>query len=381
MFNKYYFAVYVCVLSTLLLAEEQHLISYNLEEGPNLISFPIISNNSSIDIFFTLENEDLLSNYEIDPNIISVITEDALSYNNNSNWVGSLDAINTDNGYWVIIDEPVTFLFLGDAIDSNIYLLHPGSNLISYPFSVEQSTMNALNTFSTNMIYAILGQDAALLSINDSWYGSLQTFEPGKGYWFIVSDYTPFVYNVPSINVSSESQFETLDNEDFEPSYNQSTLQSIFFIESIYHSGLEVSNEVLLNVYCNDTISGQRIWNSNFTDIIVMGYDGYEQTSGYCENNQHISIDSSDNIDYFFLKGNNQWIANNFNINILSDTDFGDLNFNNILNITDIIIMLEHVLEINEFQNTHQNLLADINQDSTINIADIIINIENILNN
>ena len=25
-----------------------------------------------------------------------------------------------------------------------------------------------------------------------------------------------------------------------------------------------------------------------------MGYDGYEQTSGYCENNQHISIDSSD---------------------------------------------------------------------------------------
>ena len=55
--------------------------------------------------------------------------------------------------------------------------------------------------------------------------------------------------------------------------------------------------------------------------------------------------------------------------------------YNNILNITDVIILLEHVLEINEFQNTHQNLLADINQDTNINIADVIINIENILNN
>ena len=43
--------------------------------------------------------------------------------------------------------------------------------------------------------------------------------------------------------------------------------------------------------------------------------------------------------------------------------------------------MLEHVLAINSFSNTHQLLLADINQDTSINITDLIINIENILNN
>ena len=113
-----------------------------------------------------------------------------------------------------------------------------------------------------------------------------------------------------------------------------------------------------------------------------MGDDGFEQTSNYCENNQKILINSSEiNDHYYFLKGDDKWIANNFNINILSDSNFGDLNYNNILNITDVIILLEHVLEINEFQNTHQNLLADTNQDTNINIADIIINIENILNN
>ena len=112
MFNKYYFVVYFIISSTILHADEQYVISYTLEEGPNLISLPIVSNNSSIDVFFTEENENLLSNYEIYPNIISIITEDELSYNNNSNWVGSLDNINTNKGYWLIADQAVTFLLV-----------------------------------------------------------------------------------------------------------------------------------------------------------------------------------------------------------------------------------------------------------------------------
>ena len=79
MFNKYYFIAYLFISSTIFLADEQHVISYTLEEGPNLISFPIITDNSSIDLFFTLENENLLSNDEIHSNIISVITEDEFS--------------------------------------------------------------------------------------------------------------------------------------------------------------------------------------------------------------------------------------------------------------------------------------------------------------
>ena len=382
MFNKYYFVVYFSIMS-FVLSDEQHIISYTLEEGPNLISFPITLDNNSIDLFFTSENANFHSNYSIDQSIISIISEGELTFNNNSNWVGSLNQINTDQGYWMILDQNVTFLLEGENINNNVYFLHPGANLISYPFSIGQSSINALNLFSTDMIYAILGENAALLSINNSWYGSLDTFEPGKGYWFIVSDYSPFVYNQPDINSSSINQEHNInDYNDFEPSYNQSTLQSVFFIESIYHSGEEISNDILLNLYCNDTITGQSIWNSNFTDIVAMGDDGFESTSNYCIQNEKISINSSENVNsYYFLKGNDNWLSNNFNINILSDVNFGDLNFNNILNITDVIIMLEHILEINYFQNSHQLLLADINDDANINIADIIANIENILNN
>ena len=382
MFNKYYFVIYFSIMS-FVLSDEQHIISYTLEEGPNLISFPITSDNNSIDLFFTSENANFHSNYSIDQSIISIISEGELTFNNNSNWVGSLDQINTDQGYWMILDQNVIFLLEGENINNNVYFLHPGANLISYPFSIAQSSINALNLFSTDMIYAILGENAALLSINDSWYGSLDTFDPGKGYWFIVSDYSPFVYNQPDINSSSFNNWHNInDYDNFEPSYNQSTLQSVFFIESIYHSGEAVSNDILLNLYCNDTITGQTIWDSNFTDIVAMGDDGFEITSNYCMQNQKISINSSENSNsYYFLKGNDNWLSNNFNINILSDVDFGDLNFNNVLNITDVIIMLEHILEIHYFQNTHKILLADINHDSNINIADIIANIENILNN
>ena len=45
------------------------------------------------------------------------------------------------------------------------------------------------------------------------------------------------------------------------------------------------------------------------------------------------------------------------------------------------IIMIEHITEINIIDNLHKSLLADINLDEIINITDIIINIEYILNN
>ena len=69
------------------------------------------------------------------------------------------------------------------------------------------------------------------------------------------------------------------------------------------------------------------------------------------------------------LKGNNQWSPNNFSIITLSDIDFGDLNFDHIINIVDIIFMVEHIIDTHDLNNNHQLLLADINQDQIINIA------------
>ena len=80
----------------------------------------------------------------------------------------------------------------------------------------------------------------------------------------------------------------------------------------------------------------------------------YTNHKNYCEQNQNVTF-KSPTLDYplYLLKGNDEWIAYNFNINILSDTNFGDLNFNNIINITDIIIMLEHIIDSFEILNNH----------------------------
>ena len=55
------------------------------------------------------------------------------------------------------------------------------------------------------------------------------------------------------------------------------------------------------------------------------------------------------------------------------------MNFDNNLNITDIVILIEHIIEINEIINNHQLLLSDSNQDDMINVTDLIINLTLIL--
>ena len=112
-----------------------------------------------------------------------------------------------------------------------------------------------------------------------------------------------------------------------------------------------------------------------------MGNDGYGWTNDYCTANEKVEIKNNSGDKLHIVRGGNEWIANNYNIITLSDTNLGDLNFDNNRNITDIIIMIEHITEINTINNPHKILLADINLDETINISDIIINIEYILNN
>ena len=73
------------------------------------------------------------------------------------------------------------------------------------------------------------------------------------------------------------------------------------------------------------------------------------------------------------------WQANNFEIITLSDCELGDVNFSYTLNVSDIIMIIEHIISTSLFENEHKILLADINQDYLINISDLVIIIEKIL--
>ena len=376
--KAYYFIVFFSLFSFIKAENGDYFFFYNLNAGANLLSFPLITDNNDIDIFFDNNNTNLISNFNIPEKLISVISEGQISLFIENNWVGSLDEISSSKGYWLILDEPISFLYNGSSLDYEFYSLHPGSNLISYPFNTEQSIYDVLPFASQDMFSAIIGQNESLLIHENQFYGSLNTFKPGQGYWFIANDYSVFNYLNP-VNSNSINFNNTLDTEI--SNVNQSILQSIYFIESIYIDGDENIEEKLLTVSCGENIVGQKNWHGKFSDLIAMGNDGYDWTTDYCDVNESIKIKDDSLNELYLIKGNDQWIPNSYSIVTLSNADFGDINFDQTKNIGDIIIMIEHITDINSIYNNHAILLSDINSDQIINISDIIINIEDILEN
>ena len=375
--NKYYIVTFILTCFAFC---EDLVYEYNLTQGANLVSFPVITENYAIDYFFSSSNNNLYSTSAVEDHINSIITEGELTFIQDGEWIGSLSEINTKKGYWLIAEENISFVIISEDQSENLYYLHPGGNLISYPFNQEQPYYEAIPFLSENLL-AVLGENEALYNNNGMLMGSLQTFKPGKGYWFILNEYSPFQFNQPGLNTNLNHNIENIVRDDEELPFNQSTLQSAFFIESIFLSGEQNFETINLEAICNNITVGKSDWQGEFSDLIVMGDDGFDLTQNYCTNDQNIIIQNNNSNQVLYnISGETNWQANNFELLILSDSDFGDLNFNQIINISDIIIMIEHIIGANSFNNNHQELLADINQDNAVNVADVISIISQILN-
>ena len=138
-------------------------------------------------------------------------------------------------------------------------------------------------------------------------------------------------------------------------------------------------DDISLSIYCNNKLVGNKDWTGQYSDLIAMGDDGYEWTYEYCETNDPVTIKNNSQ-EFFIIKGNDTWSANNYSIIVLSDIESGDINFDHTINIADIVIMVNHIIDTDILNNDHKKILADINQDEIINVADLIINIETIIN-
>ena len=92
------------------------------------------------------------------------------------------------------------------------------------------------------------------------------------------------------------------------------------------------------------------------------------------ENLQNVSItlEKDDLLSSMYIIGNRQWENNNISIISVSNFQLGDINLDEIINITDIIIAIDHIIDNNLITNSHQLLLSDVNSDGNINITDII---------
>ena len=250
------------------------VIDFNFSAGNNLISlYSMPPEDSSVEtVFGPLGNA-----------VTDIIGESQLAFNlPNIGWVGSLDTLYKDKGYWVRLDENANLPVYGLPTDNVEYVIHEGANLISYPFQTSQSIEDALPDFVQQNIWAIFGQGISAMNINGQWLGSLNSFEGGYGYWIIAMDNFVFEYNQPSgISLSSSN---SIIQPPRELDFYQSVQQSFYFIEDLelIDNDIEIGDWIV--AYNDDVIVGSRMWNGQYTDIPVMGYDSSDSnTIGYCK--------------------------------------------------------------------------------------------------
>ena len=255
--------------------------NYDLYEGNNLISFYSIPPESD-DVSFVFDS--------VGSSISNIFGEGAYAQQiPNFGWIGSLQQISPEDGYWVRMSEDTPFNVYGLPIGIIEYEVHSGANLLSYPYDFSQDVQAALPDDVEDKIYAIFGQNISALNINGMWLGSLSSFEPGKGYWYIANE--PFVFEYSTLAGSSFSR-NYLDSPPSEIDYYQSTQQAFYFIEELNLNHYNVESGDWIVAYNGETIVGSRMWNGNYTDIPVMGFDSGSQgeeidadlnTYGYCK--------------------------------------------------------------------------------------------------
>ena len=262
--------------------------NYGFTDGNNLISFySIPPEDQSVDFVFD----------QLGDNISYVFGEDQLAYQlEDEVWVGSLQTIKPEEGYWVNLEDDAGFVVYGLPTGSSIeYSVHAGNNLLSYSYDVGQDIEDALPNEIHNNIYAIFGQNLSALNINGMWIGSLNSFEPGKGYWYIALDPFEFNYNAPE--GASFARSNELSEVPSQFSYDQSRFQSFYYIKDLDFNvcnscpnyGIEPGDWIV--AYNEDTVVGAREWNGEYVldnqlyiDVPVMGYDIYdEDTAEFCQ--------------------------------------------------------------------------------------------------
>jgi len=167
------------------IATNQQEFCWTLKDGLNLISYPILPFDISVNNIFS----------SIDNYIEGIISEgDAASLLPNGIWVGSLTEIENHRAYWVKVDlgDPFAtqeYCIAGYPIPQNLsYELSEGANLISYLGEDQSQILNALSIYNGNFEAIIGAANAAYNNPELGWVGSLINLKKGDGYWVIVND-------------------------------------------------------------------------------------------------------------------------------------------------------------------------------------------------
>jgi hypothetical protein len=269
---------------------EGGVFEHYLHDGLNLISFPILPLDNTVENVF--ESLDSIS---------GVITEgDAAVYSHEigdlGGWMGSLSQIFYDWGYWVVIGDDETLTLSGIPAPDIVYSLHDGANLISYPLGSQLIT-DAIP--EDHCIKSVITAGSAGQFLENYWAGSLMYLETGKGYWVITSCDFDLAFEQPITSNSGSNKLKNLFLYESQPSnlfpFSSSTEQAFYFIPQKSFSFKY--NDVLV-AYNLDTgkIIGSVVYERQ-TPIVVpaMGEMGYSLdpegvTSGYANSLSEIEV-------------------------------------------------------------------------------------------
>ena len=154
--------------------------------GSNLISFwELPENNSISNIFSTCGSS-----------IIGEAT--AASYQGEElGWVGALNEVECNSGYWVISEQECEISFTGIPCQ-NEYQLNEGFNLISYPFNIQTPITLTIPDNVEQSFVGLIGEAVAATQILPfDWVGNLYNLKGGNGYWAKINEPIIFSFQYP----------------------------------------------------------------------------------------------------------------------------------------------------------------------------------------
>ena len=176
-----------------------------------------------------------------------------------------------------------------------VYNLHSGSNLISFPSYGSMDLSSALPDDIESFITGIITEgDASSQIAPGEWQGSITALIEGKGYWMIADQSVAFSFNLSNLTRMKDDNMAGLTYPAKHVVY-QSTQQAFYFIESVEY--IQPGDWIL--AYHGDKLIGSREWSGRYTDVPVMGDDGYDYSAGYIK---------TGDIPHFKLLKNNKLI-------------------------------------------------------------------------
>ena len=254
------------------------------------VDLPLHANANLISFFALPEDQDYSVETVFGPlgdNIVKVLGESQVGLNlGDGFWVGSLDAVAPDDGYWAILNADQVLEVQGLPTAPVTYGLHEGNNLISYDHAYDQNIEDAFPASVIDNMDAVYGEGVMAAVVEGEFFGALNSVDAGRGYWVVANESFVFEYNDPSGLPRFSDEDPPVTEELY---YVNTTNQYFYFIETATIEGIEIHEGDWVVAYNGNVVVGARQYkNGGMIDLPIMGYDDSSEqialaSAGYCK--------------------------------------------------------------------------------------------------